>query len=364
MSSPSIGSRRPARLGFTLIELLVVIAVIAVLIALLLPAVQKVRESANRSSCQNNLKQVGLALHTFHDANRKLPIGSLYNLADSFLVEILPYMEQNNMYSKFTNTTKGTAYYTNTLTNSTAFNNNLIKTYICPSSPLPSFAVPNPAVLTNFGYSGPAQNWSSSSYVGIAGAPTTADTATGGGGGRCQSSSSSYGVCCANGMLLPNTAVNFASVTDGLTNTLIVGEVSDWATVTSGGGAGPYTTGTLDDVRPSSRWSFAIGAIPPGTPGDSATVNGYWKGNSGYEAVYFNLTSIMFQVGYKTENQAGGSTGGNMYWGANVALQSAHPGGAMGLLGDGSVRFLQSNMTLATLQQVAVRDDGTVLGDW
>ena len=91
--------RRP-RSGFTLIELLVVIAIIAVLIGLLLPAVQKVREAAARSKCQNNLKQMSLALHSFHDANGRFPTGvSATQL--SVHVYILPYIEQDPLYSRF-----------------------------------------------------------------------------------------------------------------------------------------------------------------------------------------------------------------------------------------------------------------------
>jgi len=131
LSSPKRAAKR-ARTAFTLVELLVVIAIIGVLVALLLPAVQTAREAARRSQCTNNLRQMGIALHNYHDVNQSFPMnyrpvtGGTY----SWMQAILPYVEQQNLYNQIT--MGGTV----ALPNNTLVANTVIKTYRCPSDGL------------------------------------------------------------------------------------------------------------------------------------------------------------------------------------------------------------------------------------
>jgi prepilin-type N-terminal cleavage/methylation domain-containing protein len=149
-------SARPRRRGFTLIELLVVIAIIAILIGLLLPAVQKVREAANRAKCSNNLKQMSLALHNCNDSYQKLPPvvgrfpGKTGN-ANTALFWILPFIEQDNLYKSAFNTTTNT-YDPMNLPAAQPAASQVIKTYICPADPSLSDGHPANAIHVSGGF--------------------------------------------------------------------------------------------------------------------------------------------------------------------------------------------------------------------
>jgi prepilin-type N-terminal cleavage/methylation domain-containing protein/prepilin-type processing-associated H-X9-DG protein len=253
---------RQRRSAFTLIELLVVIAIIAVLIGLLLPAVQKVREAAARMQCANNLKQMGLALHSYHDVNKTFPWGHQDKDNPPFFslpwaVFILPYMEQDNLFRLF-DTTKNF----NDPVNQGPQAQTRLPVYICPSSPsngkvfTDTWTAPNEI--------GQSLSWtvSASDYV-----------CTGGvqGGYRGKFYANYPSGDAINGVMQDNKPYSITMITDGTSNTFFVGE--------NGGGPDLYARGKFIAAAPN------YAGAPPGFGGVEGhawadTMNGeVWSGN-------------------------------------------------------------------------------------
>jgi prepilin-type N-terminal cleavage/methylation domain-containing protein/prepilin-type processing-associated H-X9-DG protein len=317
-------SNRSRLRAFTLIELLVVIAIIAILIGLLLPAVQKVREAAARAKCQNNLKQLGLALHGYQDANGKLPPGAQqdvlpvpnpaqpsYIRGTSWLVFILPQVEQGALYNKYN---FSQAYNS---TNNKRVANVKVPIYYCPSG----------ATLQsgNSGESVDGKRNETTHYYGLMGPSTRADPSTLVVAGKTFSyrvgnptSNDAYacnGALCQYkdrpGSITTNYIVRLTDLTDGTSNTLVVGEMSM--------------------------------NIPGGKN------NGYraWnRGNSGGSGATKNVTYAMNSTFY---------TSGNFN---DISMGSNHTGGCNFLQGDGSVRFLRQSIDLTMYKASVSIHDG------
>lgn len=331
-------SERHRTRGFTLIELLVVIAIIAVLIALLLPAVQQAREAARRSSCRNNLKQVGLALHNYHDTHRTLPPGGLHEFGFSWWAMLFPYIDQAPVYNQLVfdgASASGTSGPNRTLLN--RFSPELVW---CPSSSTGRFNVRASSVTP------PDVRYSTTSYIGIAGATAGPSSSTDPVGlGRCVSGNQGY--ACYNGTMTPNYIVRFRDVTDGTSNTIVVGEQSDWGVNSSG----------KVEIRSSAEWGAWMGVGADGIPGQDGP-NTY---NFSASPWCRNMTTVRYAIGTTTQITG---TGGNHRDGTNSALHSPHTGGAMVLRGDGGVAFLSNSLDMTILRNLAIRDDGNVIGEF
>ena len=198
---------RASRKGFTLIELLVVIAIIGILIALLLPAVQKVREAANRAKCGNNLKQLGLALHNYHDSQGSLPIGDPnFGSNGTWQVLILPYIEQDNLYRGYVNFGQSQGSSSPSYSqdpNKANVTSKRIAILTCPSDE------PNaPYGITSHNY---AANYGNTTRVRTSPYPAADGEVFGG--------------APFNSGFAGNILVRFANVTDGLSNTIFCAEV-------------------------------------------------------------------------------------------------------------------------------------------
>lgn len=319
--------------AFTLVELLVVITIIGILIALLLPAVQAAREAARRMQCQNNLKQIGLALLNYEACNQAFPPGGLITDNDvagtSWWVRILPFVEGGNISDTYDYSKGGWLGSNTTNTVSRDMLRNLQFPYMyCPSSTLPSRVL-----SAEIGQTSENANLQGTTYAGISGAANgkainiysaTQTTAF-----------ESDGWTSSGGVLIENRAIPIAEVTDGTSNTIAVAEQSDsLSPIVDAASDVPCDTG---DCRSDCGHGFTMGPV-----GDGRT---------------FNLTCVLYPVNHKTANSYG--VEGNC--GLNTPIQSVHSGGANAAFADGSVQSLSESLDLTVLYNLATRNDNQVI---
>jgi prepilin-type N-terminal cleavage/methylation domain-containing protein len=337
------------RKAFTLIELLVVIAIIAILIALLVPAVQKVREAAARTQCINNLKNIGLALHGYHDVSKRLPPGTSTDQApwgtggghgSSWKVFILPYIEQGAIYSKWQFT--GDSGWQN-VNNTTLVNQKTIPVYRCPSSTLLDFYTQS---TTNVATS--LQMFTC--YTGIAGAYNLGgysdplgysdNTCCSGGGGNS-------GWISGGGILFNNSKVKLTDITDGTSNTIMVGEQSNNLLDAN---RNPIMAG-YGSITSQGPHGWIMGTDTAATPR-----SGQGENRS------MNCTTVRYsinQIGFTNNGPAGTLDNAP----PNLPLSSNHTGGVNLLFGDATVKFWPNSVPALTLALACTRADNQVFNE-
>jgi len=329
------------RRGFTLIELLVVIAIIAVLIALLLPAVQAAREAARRAQCVNNLKQIGIAMHNYHDVVGSFPPGSIattgwggtwWNWA-SF---ILPQIEQTAIYNSINFSRSNIAKTTAADPNSTAWGS-AISAYLCPSDQVGSGILPNMSWACTESYS-KMLTGGVTCYVGNWGDMKTGNTTF-----DLYSSESA-----------PGTGPNWGC---GGKFTGIFGDCSNGKTV------------ALRDILDGSSNTILVGECSPNMNGSLLWNNG--DGTYGSTVVPLNWKCDL-KDGVKDPtdgstcslSQLNNFTGALHCWRnqtVNYAFKSYHPGGANFAMGDGSVKFVKQSINPRTYNGLATCSKGEVI---
>lgn len=314
------------KFGFTLIELLVVIAIIAILIALLLPAVQQAREAARRSTCKNNMKQIGLALHNYHETHRIFPpsyidtdpvMGSSSATASNLNslgwgTMLLPFMDQGPLYNQIGTQTGNFAYHwqdknhtgSGSVANAIDAAKVVLPAFMCPTDPME-------------GINTDKNNFGKSNYLVNSGTSATV----------------------RDGVMFSNSTTRMKTITDGSTNTIFVSERT-----------------TQNDAAGSTN----CGGSPCGWAG------GLWIGPrlSGSTVGWFPGAQTL-----DIENSGGGSAtyligGSSATWGAAWIASSSHEGGIHITMGDGSVRFLSENIDRLTYRALMTPNKGEVIGEF
>ena len=310
---------RKHRGAFTLIELLVVIAIIAVLVGLLVPAVQKVREAANRMSCQNNFKQIGLAFHNYEGTNGAFPpmyTGGTFSQPNHYcLTFILPYIEQDNLYKQINMNLSGYD-----VANFMPFTTP-IKTFMCPSAPL----------TPTMPYNVPSSKYRAlpAGVTSIQMGRTDYACASGTSGTWVTQSIGTQAIARGPGILEYNVATKMSGIIDGTSNTMLLVE-----------NAGrPYRYGRGFTKRGADR----DGNGAAGGWGDPDS----WFGINGADGNLGTQGSGPMAVNGSSDNE----------------IYGFHTGGANVVMGDGSVRMLKDNVTLAMVSALLSRQGGEVLPD-
>jgi len=327
--------------AFTLVELLVVIAIIGVLIALLLPAVQQAREAARRMQCSNNLKQLALAIHNYHDTYGKVTMANYdggSQRSPSWFVRILPFIEQSAAYDQLDWSTCWD--FSSTNNNADIYAALRVDGLNCPSSPLPT-------TRTDDGVEHQVPN-----YVGINGTYHAAwneqpdGSGLGGSHHTPQKWNATYGRALYNGTLLAyddfKQSIGFQSVTDGLSNTVVIGEQSDWLPDFDG-------SGNLIKVDARSA-NYSGGAWSGGTGGNDNNANTWWQ----------NITATRLSI----NGMNSGTQRHDEPRMRHTVINSTHPGGAQFALVDGSVRFLSETANRWIFVRLCDRKDGVVTGSF
>ncbi|MCA9077656.1 MAG: DUF1559 domain-containing protein [Planctomycetaceae bacterium] len=359
-------STKPSK-GFTLIELLVVIAIIAILIALLLPAVQQAREAARRTQCRNNLKQMGLALHNYHDVYNRFPIPALFSslapvgggyggttTSNVWSLAILPYIDQVNVYEQYD--FNASAWDP---VNAVAGQAN-IEAYLCPSSPRGddgvTYSIPA-ALVSGIGLSTLDLNLNNAGAIDYV--PTTrvreeflniayntstyTDPLEGWGKGAI------FNV--ALGLLdeLPEGG-RIRDLSDGTSNTMMIGELASRNALYRGRDkveiAAPLDEAFMQDLVSGGAWVDPFG-------GNWELTGRPYDGGNGTD--WFGPCSVNCSNAKTNPHQALQDAAGLYSW---------HTGGAQALLGDGSVHFLSENISGVIMSSLISRAGGEVGGNF
>ncbi len=360
--TPSVPSVSPR--GFTIVELLVVIAVIGVLVALLLPAVQAAREAARRTDCSNNLKNLGLALQSYHGVHAKLPplgvgprqLGFL-PYADrspfSWLVMIMPFMEQQAVFDRFLRMKEvpisgrrdesilQTDAYFSTAGQTDAYEN---PSLLCASSPrigkMPSTPTDIPF------YTGPELGLGRTSYKACGGI-TAVNCATRIGDGD------PFFITSNNGSFAMFSSIRYRDIYDGTSHVFAVAEVA-------------LQGRSSEEFVGNYRWisndlsNAGDAADPAFDPCDATGLDRRWPAGastSNDQGQLWHAGEVIY-AGFSTVYQPNGPSCADRFRNAVMTASSYHPGGALHAVNDGSVRFIFETIDRAAYQRLGMKDDG------